>query len=178
MRTLGPVRTLAALLVAAALATGCGEEPADGPGEGAADRASGTGAADGQQAEPGDPSTGPVAFEEVALLSESDVGGSVSDVAVPLDDQEAVAAFAEQFEGSRMHEALEEAVAGADVGPRRALLGSVVAVGCAQPEQLLVRATGAGVEVTSTAPKERMQCLVPVTTVALVTVDEDLVTAR
>jgi hypothetical protein len=147
-------RSLGILLLLAAL-TGCGSD--DGS------------TAEDPTAEPtGDP-TGP-GWTQVALLSESEAGGEVDPAATPLPDEAAVAAFAGGFDerlGSQVVEA-----AGVDVPDGQELYGAVVALDCEPPTELRVARDGDDVVVTAEAEKASIQCLVPVTTVALVLVED------
>ncbi len=104
-------------------------------------------------------------------MTESNVGGEGSTVATVLDSEESVDEFAAQFEGTRMRDRLIEEVAAADVPDGQTLVGAVVAIGCDVPAEVFVETTTAGVEITPGKMPGNKQCLVAMTTVALVTVD-------
>lgn len=108
----------------------------------------------------------------VAILSASDVGGETTGAAVPLPDAAAVAEFVEAID-PRLGDRVVDAAASARVPEGLALHGQVVAVGCVVPESVQVNQRGAEVVVVPQGgPKEsQIQCLVPVTTVALVLAD-------
>lgn len=154
------MRTLPGLLLALGLLlTGCGsespaDEQADGPTPGASTSAS-----------PGDAD-----HTVLALVSESDVGGEVDPRAVPLDTPQRTADFASRFEDQRMEESISRAIAGASVPEGQVVLGAVVAVGCEPPTEVSVEVGPDRVEITAAPVKSTQQCLVPVTTVALVAV--------
>ncbi len=95
----------------------------------------------------------------------------MSPKAAVLDSEAAVADFASQFEDERMGEQLQAEVAGADVPDGETLLGAVVSIACAAPEEIFVESTDRGVSITGGKVDTTMQCLVPVTSVALVSVD-------
>lgn len=151
---------LGTLLALTLLLTGCGadgaDERADDP-----DPTEPT-----SSATPGDPSEP----EVLALVSESNVGGEVSPVAVRLDTATLIADFAAQFENERMGAAISEALADAQLAEGQTVVGAVVAIGCEPPTEVTVESGDEGVEITAAPVKTDKQCLVPVTTVALVTV--------
>lgn len=125
---------------------------------------------------PGAPSSGPIPDAQVLpLVTLHGVAGHVSTQAVPLGRPAQVAAFVEQFPAAvvqkRVRGVLEDALAhsGSNV------VGAVVASGCDVPPGVVVTADGKGGvtivarEVASPLP----ECLVPVTTVALVDLPVD-----
>jgi hypothetical protein len=116
---------------------------------------------------------GPIEYTAIALVSASNAEGTVSPRAVVLDGQKAVRKFAGQFSGSQMGTALAREYARADLPKDEVMLGAVVDVSCEAPSELQVEKTKRGVEVTATTKvSKNVQCLVPVTTVALVSVPE------
>lgn len=157
-RILGNVSSL---LLVPALALGVG-----GCGDGGAPGSDGSAAQDR--------SSGSVDATEIGLVSRTGAGGTVDEVAAVLQDRTAVAEFAEQFDGAAMRKKIEEAIARADVPQGSVVLAAVVALGCDVPpgvdvsreqDQLLITAEPVA------APKQ--ECLAPVTTVGLVSVDAD-----
>lgn len=161
------MRPLLALALALVL-TGCGAETSETP-EAQADDPAPT--ADSTA----EPSAGASAGNDViALVSESDVGGEVDPQAVPLDTATAIADFSTRFEDERMAAAISEALVDTATLDGQTVLGAVVAVGCEPPTEVEVTSGPDGVEITAGLVKTDQQCLVPVTTVALVAVaDED-----
>jgi hypothetical protein len=158
---------LGTLLAIVLLLAGCGNDGGnDATNDAANDPGNTAGDSSGQATE------GPIEPGEVVFVSESAVGGSVSTTATPLEDEQSVSEFAEQFEDPRMGARLAEEVAKIDVPDGDALVAAVVAVACDAPTEVSVEATPDGVEVSSPPVKTDKQCLVPVTTVALVTVPE------
>jgi hypothetical protein len=153
-RTLGPL--LLTLLLASGPLTACGADQA----ETATDATAPSSAVDATT---------------VALVSRSAAGGRVSTEPAVLDDEAAVAAFTKQLRGPA-RQRVARAIAKADVPDGRTLLGAVVAVGCDVPPGVTVHAQGDGLEITADpVSTPRQECLVAVTTVALVTVDSDAV---
>lgn len=114
---------------------------------------------------------GPVEYTAIALVSASNAEGSVSPHAVVLDSQKAIEDFARQFSGDQMGQALARQYSRADLPKDEVMLGAVVDVSCEPPSDVQVEKTKDGIEVTATAKvSKNVQCLVPVTTVALVSV--------
>jgi hypothetical protein len=118
------------------------------------------------------PESGPVDFTQVALISVSNAEGTMDEQAVVLDSQAAVDEFAGQFSGTQMRTALTKAYKKSDVPEGEVLAGAVVGVSCQPPSELHVKQTKNGLEITADPVKTKIQCLVPVTTVALVSVPE------
>jgi hypothetical protein len=177
-------RTLGALLLTAALATaalaGCADDGGDTRAE---DAASGTASGSPSSASPSDlPSAAPsgapsrrgaVDFTEVALLSETAAGGEVEHRATVLDDASAVNGFAAQFETGAMSDELTTAVREADVAEGQELAAAVVSIGCDVPPGVTVQKLEGGVAILPLKVKSPLkECFAPVTTVALVAVDE------
>jgi hypothetical protein len=118
------------------------------------------------------PETGPVDFTQVALISVSNAEGSMDPQAVVLDSQAAVDEFAGQFSGTQMPTALTKAYKKSDVPGGEVLVGAVVGVSCQAPTEVHVEQTKGGLEITADPVKTKNQCIVPITTVALVSVPE------
>lgn len=156
-------RRLGLLLVSVAfLAAGCGSSSSTATAEPT------------QDASP--PSAGPIEGAHVLpLVSIHAVAGRVSQQAVPLGTPAQVAEFVQQFSTptveSRVRAALQPALDQA--GPN--VVGAVVASGCDVPPGVMVSADGAGgVTIVAENPSSHLQeCLVPVTTVALVELPGD-----
>jgi hypothetical protein len=172
-------RTLGALLLTAALATaalaGCADDGGDTRAEDAASGAASASPSDLPSAAPSAaPSTrGAVDFTEVALLSETAAGGEVEHRATVLDDASAVNGFAAQFETGAMSDELTTAVREADVAEGQELAAAVVSIGCDVPPGVTVQKLEGGVAILPLKVKSPLkECLAPVTTVALVAVDE------
>jgi hypothetical protein len=124
----------------------------------------------------GEPTSPEFTYDVVVLVSGSAAHGPSEKGARPalLSDEAALAQYAEQFQGplpaslkSQGGQALS------DLAPGQALTATVVAVGCEPPTQ--VRATNAGgtVSIAAVPVESNIQCLVPVTTVALVSMPEE-----
>lgn len=154
-RSLGVIALLGAVL-GLLLVSGCGDDKAGGEAD----------------QEP----RGPVGFELVELVTETDVGGMVSPGAVPLGDVSAVQSFSAQFDDDRMATRLTRLLDGLLVPDDRAVYAAVVAVGCEVPPDVTVTSTDTGVLVEGTAPSDKpVQCIAAMTTVAVVLVDESVV---
>ena len=104
------------------------------------------------------------------FVSESAVGGNVLSTATTIDGDQSIQEFAGQFEDPRMADRIADEAARIDVPDGESWLAAVVAVACDAPTDVSVERTPAGLQVTSPPVKTDKQCLVPVTTVALVTV--------
>jgi hypothetical protein len=172
-------RTLGALLLTAALATaalaGCADDGGDTRAEDAASGAASASPSDLPSAAPSGASStrGAVDFTEVALLSETAAGGEVEHRATVLDDASAVNGFAAQFETGAMSDGLTTAVREADVAEGQELAAAVVSIGCDVPPGVTVQKLEGGVAILPLKVKSPLkECLAPVTTVALVAVDE------
>lgn len=161
------MRLLVGLLLALTLLAGCGE---DTPGLSPAEPTTSGSSAPSD----GPASTGPVDFEQVAVVSETDAGGHVAREAVNLSDDDARARFLAQFDGARLATALEAEIAGARLAEGQVLAGAVVAIGCAPPEQVTVERTGQGLMISAVPDKSgaAVECFAAVTSVAVVAVDE------
>jgi hypothetical protein len=172
-------RTFGTLLLTAALATaalaGCADDGGDTRAE---DAASGTASASPSDLPSAAPSRAPstpgaVDFTEVALLSETAAGGEVEHRATVLDDASAVNGFAAQFETGAMSDELTTAVREADVAEGQELAAAVVSIGCDVPPGVTVQKLEGGVAILPLKVKSPLkECFAPVTTVALVAVDE------
>ncbi|MFC4783527.1 hypothetical protein ACT8ZV_03575 [Nocardioides sp. MAHUQ-72] len=167
-RTLGPL--LLSLVLASGLLAGCGD---DGSGTATDD---GSPSASESPSESGSPiGNGTVDFTQVALISQSGAGGRASQRPTVLDDEAAVGAFARQFRTDAVGNRIEQAIAKADVPDDQTVLGAVVAVGCDVPPGVTVHRMGDGLAVTAMKVRKPLpECLVAVTTVALVAVDSDV----
>ena len=165
-RTLGPL--LLTALLTCGLATGCGDD-----GGGVATDATGSADRPGS----GSPtSDGAVEFTKIALIGQSGAGGRVDQHATVLDDGAAVAAFSRQFRTDGVRHRIETAIGKADVPSDRSVVGAVVSLGCDVPPGVSVHGTGDALTITPmkvASPKP--ECLVAVTTIALVSVPSDAV---
>jgi hypothetical protein len=121
------------------------------------------------------PETGPVDFTQLALISVSNAEGTMDPQAVVLDSQASVDEFAGQFKGAQMGTALTKAYQKADVPDDEVLVAAVVGVSCQPPSEVHVKQTKNGVRITADAVKTKNQCIVPVTTVAVLSVPESAV---
>ena len=156
---------LGAGLLAAALLVGCGpSEPEAGP---AGDETT------GQTEQPSENvPNGPIDVTDVGLVSVSDAGGQVDPQATVLDSEAVVGQFAGQFDSPQMAQALSKGYQRADVPNGEVMVGAVVDISCDPPRDVTVEKTGRGVEITAVPVKSTNECLVPVTTVALVSVPD------
>ena len=151
MRTLGVLALLGALLLA-----GCGDEK---PGD-----------------EADDEPRGQIDFTLVEVVSESAVGGMVSPGGVALTDMAAVQQFTGQFEDDRMQVRLANEFDDLDVPDDQAAYAAVVDIGCTPPSDVTVTSTDSGILIEPVKPtKKPVECFAPVTSVAIVLVDESVV---
>lgn len=168
-RSLGPV--LAACLLAAVLAA-CGN---DDSGDEARDPGP-TGSTPTSETPSNTPSDGTVDFELVTTVTETEAGGQVSQVGVPLAGDDDVQTFTAQFESDPMKARVQDEVAKTDVPDGMLLYGAVVAVGCDAPTAVNVTVEGAQVLITAQkVPSPLQECFAPMTTVALVLVPAEAV---
>lgn len=159
--------------------TGCGSDSED-PGT-ATDTSSETTTTepgtDPSTADPGtsDPSTGSGASLPVGetvepgqavIVKASNVDGDPDTLASALVDDKAVDAFLATTD-ARLATDVRSAVKQVQVPAGSTLFGAVVSVGCDTPTAVDWVTTFDGIEVTAQVPKSGVQCLVPVTSVAL-----------
>ena len=103
---------------------------------------------------------------QAVIVSASNVDGETSTLASALVDDKAVGRFLATTD-ARLAEDVRAAVRATHVPAGSTLFAAVVSVGCDQPTGLSWSRTFEGIEVTPTLPKSQVQCLVPVTSVAL-----------
>lgn len=141
--------------------------------------ASGCGASDPLEGASPDPTPGPstatlaASAEEAALVSVSNAGGRVDSRATPLPDEGAVRDFTRGLEGLRAPQQVRRAWSRADPGAGEVVVAAVVDVSCEPPDSVEVRSGAAGPRVVAVPPPAaaaEIQCLVPVTTVAVLVV--------
>jgi hypothetical protein len=112
-----------------------------------------------------------VDFELVKMITETAAGGSTSETAVPLGDDDAVAQFTSQFENDAMTRQVQDAVEATDVADDERLYGAVVAIGCDAPTDVTVTSTDSGLVITALkVPTPQQECFAAMTTVSLVLV--------
>lgn len=170
------MRLILGLLLTLTLLAGCGEDTVvDRAGDPSSP--SGSSSSTPGSTSSGAPSNGPVDFTQVAVVTETNVGGEVDEQAVDLTDEAAFAAFTSQFEDSRMEDRLRAEVASADVPDGQTLVGAVVAIGCLPPTGLVVENTQRGLTITGVLDKREatIDCFAAATSVAVVAVDASLV---
>jgi len=144
-----------------ATVAGCGSEGGDSDDPGAAptsDSSTGSGGqfVIGETVEPG----------HAVIVSASNVDGDTSTRASALVNDRALDTFVATME-ARLAEDVRAAVRATQVPADSTLFGAVVSVGCHKPTAISWSTTFEGIEVTPTLPKAEVQCLVPVTSVAL-----------
>jgi hypothetical protein len=152
---------LPALLLAGVLAA-CGDDSGGVARDTSPTRSTGSSAA---------PADGAVTFELVTTLTETEAGGKVSQLAVPLAAGDDVQAFTAQFESDALRVRVQDEVHNTDVPDDMLLYGAVVAIGCDAPTAVDVSVDSAGVTVSAQkVPSPKLECFAPMTTVALVLV--------
>lgn len=140
---------------------------------------SGCGSDQGSAQDPADETSGSDAtpefsYDVVALVSGSAAHGpSKGTRTALLADKATLERFADQFQGplpSSLKSQGGQALA--DLGPGDALTATVVDVGCEPPTKVTVDQTGGTVKIAAVPVDSNIQCLVPVTTVALVSMPQ------
>ena len=163
-RTLGPL--LLTALLTTGLTSGCGSDDSGT----VTDRGSGP---SGSVTPSGG---GATQFDQIALVSQSGAGGRVNERATVLDDSAAVTAFSRQFRTDAVANRIESEIHKADLPDDRTVVGAVVSIGCDVPPGVTVQQTDGAIAVTPMKVESPLQeCLVAVTTVALVAVDSGAV---
>ena len=140
----------------------------------------GCGTDQGSAGEAGDESSGPgsvptkdFSYDVVALVSGSAAHGPGVKGSRPtrISDEAALDRFAGQFQGPLPASLRQQGGAAlAYLADGQALTATVVAVGCEPPTKVTVTHDGGALSVEAVPVESNIQCLVPVTTVALVAV--------
>lgn len=187
MKTRSTAGTLTVLVVLLGTATGCGDD--DAQPTGATDSSASTSDASSEPMSPtetpttesqdssaaGSGGSMPVgdAVEpgQAVIVSTSNVEGKTSPLASALVDDRAVDAFLAGAD-LRLAADVRAAVEDVQVPSGSTLFGAVVAVGCETPDAVSWEKTFDGIEVSAPMPKSTVQCLVPVTSVALFLVED------
>lgn len=170
-RLLGTALVLPVLLPGLLLA-GCG---GDGSSDVASDPA-GTSSSSGPSTStpPSDspkPTGGSGDYTQIALVSQTAAGGTVSTQAVPLDDDAALAAFVGQFRQTGLGSRIARKVAAATIPEGQQIVGAVVSIGCDVPPGVAVSGEPGSWTITPQKVADPLpECLAPVTTVAIVAV--------
>ena len=111
------------------------------------------------------PASGSAGVTEALLVSATGAGGSSSTLAFALDGQQAIADYTGEFDAG-LAGAVAEAVDEVTTRGTTAY-GSTVAVGCDAPTGVRIDAGEAGFEVTPEMPGSGVQCVEPITFVAV-----------
>lgn len=135
-------------------------EPAPSPGE--ESTGSGGNLTVGEVVEPG----------QAVVVSASNVKVEAAPRASALVDDEAIDAFVASLD-AQFGADVRTAAAKVQVPADSTLFGSVVSVGCETPSTVDWVSTFDGIEAQATLPKPGVQCLVPVTSIALFLVPAD-----
>lgn len=173
MRTF--LATLLGGLLALTLLAGCSDDQS-GDQSGGDTRGSDSGSGDsGSENTSSPPATG--SFTEVEIVSATEGGGSSQDKPLPLTtDAEVtdfVAELSEELAGDVRDavEAAESAQSGGSVPQSHVVAGQIVGIGCEVPTTVQLK-DGRLVPTYSKGPE--VQCIAPVTSIAIVTIDEEL----
>lgn len=143
----------AALALVLAVAVGCGEERSSGAGTTA-------------------PSPPGESWTEVAILTGTAAGGTVSAEPTRLDTPSALDAFVAQFQRPGLGADVRRAVESADLPEGHVPVGSVIAIGCDIPPGVDVD-PAAGFSITAQKVASPLQeCFAAMTSVAILTVSE------
>ena len=172
-RPLG-VHVIAALL-GVLLMAGCGQDDTGDVTESGPEQADTSGSPEPEDEDDEEP-LGKVDFEMAEMVTETGVGGEVDAQAMPLGDIVAVQGFSTQFTDEAMKTRLTNILDSLKIPDGKALYAAVVAVGCDVPPGVVVTSTDSGLEIKAQPiPTPQKQCVAPMTSVALVLVDEDVV---
>lgn len=136
--------------------------PSTSPGDESTSSGSGGNLVVGDTVEPG----------QAVVVSASNVKVDTTPRATALVNDEAVDAFVATLD-AQLAADVRAAVQAAKVPADSTLFGSVVSVGCDTPSTVDWISTFDGIEARATLPKPGVQCLVPVTSVALFLVPND-----
>jgi len=110
---------------------------------------------------------------QALIVSTSNVDVETTPLATALVDAQAVDTFVADTD-PRLAADVRAAVKGVQVPAGSTLFGSVVSVGCDKPVAVSWETTYEGIQATAEIPKSSVQCLVPVTWVALFLVEDAL----
>lgn len=111
--------------------------------------------------------TGSAGVTEAVVVSATEAGGSVSEMAFALDTDQAKADFASQFERGFGDVVSQAATDLAQQAPGSTPYAATVAVGCEGPRAVAIDAGEAGFQVVPEIPKTDKQCLAPMTFVVV-----------
>jgi hypothetical protein len=165
MRVLGRFALLAVLaLVAAGCGTDTSSTDAAEPTSSSASPSQSAGSTRG-----GDE----VGHEVLAILTATAAGGSVSPVAVRLDDPDdpLARAFVAQFRSKAFSRTVRRGIQAASPVEGSSVYGAVVAVGCDVPQDVVVAELAGRVSIRAVPVEDPLpECFAPMTTVALVRV--------
>lgn len=164
--------TVVAAPLALLLVAGCGGEQGevatDTPSPSSTAGSSGSPSDDGRPTDVGD-------WDLAEIFTVTNGGGRPSPVAVGIVGVADVEAFSEQFRNPAIERRLTRLVTQADLMPGRALAAAVVSIGCASPTDVTVTTDGTRLLVEAVPPDSSpAECFAPMTTVALVSVPEEL----
>lgn len=166
----GPALTAPALATLALLLGACGGEGADDPSDAGGSPSPVPASSSAPTPEP-TPSTDPTPRERVLdVVALSAAGGTTDTILEPVALPADATAFVAQFEPSARGP-LRAAIDAAQAPPGLELQAAVVAVGCDEPADVLLNGGGSLAWMAQAVPpKTTVQCLVPVTFVALAAV--------
>ena len=120
-----------------------------------------------------DPSPTSLEYDVLAIVSETAVGGTVSEQLTPVSEPGALSAFLEQFENGAFSEEISAEVEGHDPADGSVVAAAVVAIGCDVPPGVTVTAADDGYVVRADKITEPLkECFAPVTSVAIVEVPQ------
>jgi len=148
-------RLLPALAATALLLAGCGDE--------------------GGSTAPPPASTAPgPGWSEIAIVTGTAAGGTVSTEVVPVDTQAALDAFVGQFERSDLADRVVDAVSGASIPEGWVPAAAVIAVGCDIPPGVVVDDRDGFTVHADQVDQPTQECFAPMTSVAVIAVDRTL----
>lgn len=111
--------------------------------------------------------TGSAGVKDAVVVSATEAGGDVSEMAFALDTDQAKADFGSQFERGFGDVVSQTATEQAQQAPDSTPYAATVAVGCEGPRSVAIDAGEAGFQVVAKIPKTNKQCLAPMTYVVV-----------
>ncbi|MBZ5737620.1 hypothetical protein [Nocardioides mangrovi] len=152
MRLLGPFLVAAALVLG-----GCGSDQSGG------------------SAPVGSGTVADALYHQVAMITVTEGGGQVTDQITWVDSERSLRRYVFGFPSEQLQREVLAAAEHADLDDGQRLGAAVVDLGCSPPNEVSVTGSGADLSISASGkPSAEIQCLAPITTVALVAVDDSL----
>jgi hypothetical protein len=108
-------------------------------------------------------------YDQVAMLTVTEGGGQVTDEITWIDTERALQRYVDGFPSEQLQREVLAAAQHADLPEGERLGAAVVYLGCTPPTDAVVTGSGDDLRITATGkPSADIQCLAPITTVAVV----------